>query len=147
MRVGILARLIGAAVLVAGLSLPVMAVDTGGSTQVPSMSEARADIQAKDWADAIDKLKLIIADNSNNADAYNLLGYSYRNLGDLKRAQQAYVKALKLDPNHTGALEYQGVLYVMLGEIDKAKANLAKIEGICGTTCEEYEDLDKAIPG
>ncbi|MEO6394504.1 MAG: tetratricopeptide repeat protein [Devosia sp.] len=153
MRDSILVRLAGAMLIALTLSLPAGAVDTGGnsgdngSANVPSMSEARAEIKAKHWSDAIATLKLIIADNSNNADAYNLLGYSYRNSGDFKRAQQAYTRALKLDPKHTGALEYQGVLYVMLGDIDKAKANLAKIKGICGTSCEEYEDLDEAIPG
>ena len=55
-------------------------------------------------------------------------------------------KALKLDPKHTGALEYQGVLFIKLNQIDKAKANLALIKTICGnTTCESYVDLAKAI--
>ena len=59
---------------------------------------------------------------------------------------QAYAKALKLDPKHTGALEYQGVLFIKLNQIDKAKANLALIKSICGnTTCESYVDLAKAI--
>jgi hypothetical protein len=60
---------------------------------------------------------------------------------------QAYDKALSLNPNHTGALEYQGVLFIKLGQKDKAEANLEKINGICGTSCEEYEDLAKAING
>ncbi|HWA18672.1 MAG TPA: tetratricopeptide repeat protein [Devosia sp.] len=136
-------------------SLPTLAVDTGGnggsndssSVNVPSMSEARADINAARWKSAIAKLKLIIADNGSNADAYNLLGYAYRNLEDYKRAGQYYARALKLDPNHTGALEYQGILFVKLGELDNAKANLAKLGTICGTSCEEYEDLAKAISG
>jgi tetratricopeptide (TPR) repeat protein len=134
-------------------SLPSLAVDTGGgsndssSVNVPSMASVRADISDKDWKSAIAKLKLIIADNGSNADAYNLLGYAYRNLEDYKRAGQYYTRALKLDPNHTGALEYQGVMFVKLGELDSAKANLAKLKAICGTSCEEYEDLAKAISG
>lgn len=159
MRIMRLARLVAPALLLAGLSMPAIALDTPGGgggggnnssdsqASGPSMADARADIAAKHWEDAIAKLKLIIADNSSNADAYNLLGYAYRNLGDYKRAQQAYTRALKIDPNHAGALEYQGVLYVKLGEIDKAKANLEKIKGICGTDCEEYKDLAEAIPG
>jgi Flp pilus assembly protein TadD len=126
-------------------SLPSLAVDTGGSVTVPSMSEARADISAEHWKAAIAKLKLIVADNGGNADAYNLLGYAYRNLGDYKRAGQYYTRALKLDPNHTGALEYQGVMFVKLGDLDSAKANLAKLKAICGTSCEAYVDLAKAI--
>jgi Flp pilus assembly protein TadD len=128
-----------------GLSAPSFAFDTGG-TDIPTMAEARADIKAEHWQSAIEKLKLIVADNGS-ADAYNLLGYSYRNLGDFKRAGQFYSRALKLDPNHTGALEYQGILFVKTGELDAAKANLAKLKTICGVSCEEYEDLAEAING
>jgi hypothetical protein len=35
----------------------------------------------------------------------------------------------------------------MLGDMDKANANLDKIKTICGTDCEEYEDLAEAIKG
>jgi Flp pilus assembly protein TadD len=139
-----------ALVLAAG---PAAAVDTGGddtsmnTPAVPTLAEARADIDAKDWAAAIKKLSLIVEANPSSADAYNLLGYSFRNAGNSSRAMQAYNRALKLDPNHTGALEYQGVLFVKLGDLDKANANLSKLETICGTSCEEYEELAEAIKG
>lgn len=147
------ARLAGATVLaVAMAATPSFGLDTGGddtSTQaaVPTLADARADIKAEHWADAIDKLSLIVEANPQSADAFNLLGYSFRHLGNSKRAMTAYNRALKIDPNHTGALEYQGVLFVMLGDLDKANANLAKLKTICGTGCEEYEDLAKAIGG
>jgi cytochrome c-type biogenesis protein CcmH/NrfG len=158
MRIGKLG-VAGIVAVVLSLAAPAVAFDTpdsgGDSGQSsdsgkpaangPTLKQARADIDAKKWNDAIVVLKAIVAAQPNNADAYNLLGYSYRHAGDTKKAQAAYVRALKIDPNHTGALEYQGELYVQLGQIDKAKANLAKIKGLCGTTCEEYEDLDKAI--
>ena len=140
-------RRLGAVLLAALMSAsPALAVDTGG-TDTPSMQEARTDIKAERWQDAVDKLTLIVDADSSNADAYNLLGYALRHLDRTDRAMQAYKRALKLDPNHKGALEYQGVLFVMLGDIDSARANLDKLEGICGTTCEEYEDLAEAIGG
>lgn len=120
---------------------------SSSSQSIPSFSDVRADIKAKQWQAAIGKLNLIIDANPSSADAFNLLGYSFRNMGNTKRAMSAYTRALKLDPKHTGALEYQGVLFVMLGDMDKAKANLEKIKGICGTSCEEYEDLAEAIEG
>ena len=73
------------------------------------------------------------------------LGFSYRSHGDLKLADAAYDTALKLNPKHTGALEYQGILYIKLGKADEAKSNLGKIKAICGTTCTEYKDLAKAL--
>lgn len=56
-----------------------------------------------------------------------------------------YRKALDIDPGHKGALEYQGELYVELGQIDKATENLEKLNRICSSGCEEQEDLKAAI--
>ena len=160
MTIHALTRLAGAAVLGLMLSVaPGFGFDTGGddsgsgapgtsaSPSIPSLVDIRADIKAKHWQDAIEKLGLFVDANPTSADAYNLLGYSFRNLGNSKRAMTAYNRALKLDPQHTGALEYQGVLFVMLGDLDQARANLDKIKAICGTGCEEYEDLETAIGG
>ena len=165
MTVRALTRIAGAmALALALLATPSLSFDTGGgddddygggggssssssSVAIPTLAEVRADIKAKRWERAIDKLGLIVDVNPSSADAYNLLGYSFRNLGNSKRAMSAYNRALKLDPQHTGALEYQGVLFVMLGDLDKANANLAKIKTICGTGCEEYGDLAEAING
>ena len=166
MSAHLFARALGASILVLALAapLPVLAIDTGGddtsnSTPAPApakpkppkpagptLATARADIAAKNWTKAIADLTVIVKANPSSADAYNLLGYSYRNAGNYDRAGQAYAKALKLNPKHTGALEYQGVLFIKLGQKDKAQANLDKIKTICGnTTCEEYTDLAKAL--
>jgi tetratricopeptide (TPR) repeat protein len=169
-----ISRLAGALVVALALSATsVYAIDTGGgnndgggtptepshppkpsdnsggtspSKPKPTLATARADIDAGSWTKAITDLKLFLKANSKSADGWNLLGYSYRQHGDLKLADTAYDRALKLNPNHTGALSYQGILYVKLGELDEAKANLAKIETLCGnTTCAEYVALSKAL--
>lgn len=157
-----LGGLAAAAILAFTLALgaPAFAIDTGGenaggsSTPMaapapkpagPTLATARADISAKNWTKAIADLKKIVAASPSSADAYNLLGYSYRNAGNYDRAGQAYAKALKLNPKHTGALEYQGVLFIKLGQTDKAKANLDKIKAIDGTGSEAYKDLAKAL--
>ena len=155
------ARTATAALVALLLATPSFAIDTpgggdggggggGGNTQTsapatPSLADARALIAAKKWAAAVDALKDIVAADNSDADAYNLLGFSYRNLGKYDLAGRAYKRALTLNPNHTGALEYQGVLFIKLGERSKAEANLAKIKSICGTTCEAYTDLAEAL--
>lgn len=118
----------------------------GGAPDVPAMADVQKDLDASRWTEAIAKLKEIVAVETSNSDAYNLLGYAYRKSGNLDLAQRYYTRALKLNPKHKGALEYQGELFVMLGQMDKAKANLDKIEELCGnTTCSFYKDLAKAI--
>ena len=52
---------------------------------------------------------------------------------------------MNINPKHLGALEYQGELFITLGKIDKAKANLARIDDICVTQCKELRALEKAI--
>ena len=54
--------------------------------------------------------------------------------------------ALKINPAHLGALEYQGEMYVETGKLDNAKANLAVLKKLCGD-CEQADDLAKAIAG
>jgi tetratricopeptide (TPR) repeat protein len=148
-----IASFAGAVLAIATLSSPVLAEPGGGGSSnsssqpdLPSMSEVEADLDAGRWTDAISKLKEIVADETSNAEGYNLLGYAYRKSGNLDLAQRYYTRALRLDPKHKGALEYQGELFVMLGQVDKAKANLDKIEELCGnTTCSFYKNLAKAI--
>jgi len=116
------------------------------STSGPSMADARVLVKAQKWKSAISMLKTIAADDSRNADALNLLGFSLRKSGDMKNAEGFYLKALKLNPKHKGANEYLGELYVETGHMDKAKAQLETLARLCGnTTCEEYEDLEKVI--
>ena len=51
----------------------------------------------------------------------------------------------ELEPRHLGALEYQGELFLMRGEVGKAEANLRRIDGICVFGCDEERDLEAAI--
>lgn len=128
---------------------PGLGVDSGGSSPIvsvsSSMQDARAQIKKQLWADAIETLRVVLEAEPNNADANNLMGYSLRKSGNLQRAESFYLKALKLSPKHKGANEYLGELYVETGNLAKAKARLEVLESICGTDCEEYQDLKAAI--
>jgi tetratricopeptide (TPR) repeat protein len=126
------------------MSTAAFAVDTVISKTAPDLTAPRAKIKAKDFAGAIADLTPILATHQH-ADVYNLMGFSLRKSGDLKQAATFYAKALDFDPEHKGALEYQGEMYVELGQIDKAKANLAKLVTLCPKGCEEREDLETAI--
>jgi len=128
---------------------PGLGVDSGGSSPTvsvsSSMQDARTQIKKQRWADAIATLRVVLEAEPNNADANNLMGYSLRKSGNLQRAEGFYLKALKLSPKHKGANEYLGELYVETGNLAKAKTRLEVLESICGTGCEEYQDLKAAI--
>ena len=63
----------------------------------------------------------------------------------MDKAFEHYRRALAIDPRHRGAHEYIGEAYLMDNKPDMAQQHLASLEKICGTTCEEYADLAKAI--
>ena len=140
-------------VLIAGLMLLcgglAMAADTfSGPTASERLTTARKAIEAKDWTRAKTELEAAARDEPRNADVHNLLGYTYRKqpTPDLPKAFEHYNTALKLNPNHRGAHEYIGVAYLMDKKPDEAEKHLVALEKICGNkTCEEYEDLAKAI--
>jgi tetratricopeptide (TPR) repeat protein len=102
-------------------------------------------LNAKNFKQALADLKVIDSEFKDNADVNNLLGYSSRKLKQYKPADTYYKKALKINPNHLGALEYQGELFVLTNKVSAAKKNLVKLEKLCGLKCGEYLDLKKAI--
>ena len=103
-------------------------------------------IRLEKFAEAHESLKFIrVLTPSKEADKYNLLGFTARKSGDLNVAAEYYKKALEINPKHIQALEYQGELYLQLGEMEKAKKNLEKIKTICWFICKEKKMLEEAI--
>ena len=131
-------------VLAAVAGSPAFAVDTVQSKDAPDLAAVRVKIKARDFTGALADLTKI-SDTVQHADVYNLIGFASRKSGDYKNAATFYSKALDFDANHKGALEYQGEMYVELGQPDKAKVNLAKLVALCPQGCEEREDLEKAL--
>lgn len=109
------------------------------------LEEINAMLKAKDFSKALSELVALDKEFTNNADINNLLGFASRNLGQFSQSARYYSKALQINPNHIGALEYQGELFVKTNKIKAAKKNLAKLKQLCGTNCDEYRDLKKAI--
>lgn len=104
----------------------------------------RAKIKAKDFEGALKDLKPLLPKH-DQADVHNLLAFSLRKTGDLKLAAVHYERALQLDPNHLSALEYQGEMFIQLGQMDKARVNLARLKKLCPKGCEELADLEEDI--
>jgi len=124
---------------------PALAADTSDSNGPPDLETAKTLIAKKDWASAIASLEKFVKANPNNADGFNLLGFSLRNSKRYPEAIFNYKEALRIDPNHRGAHEYLGQTYVQTKQLDKAKELLASLEKICGLQSEEYLDFKKAI--
>jgi len=96
-----------------------------------------------DYASAVEQLKALGHDD--RADVANLIGYSYRKLGDYKVSQIWYERALKADPNHVRTWQYYGLWQLEQGNRDQAQYHLNRIGQICGTECAEYRSLASAL--
>ncbi|MBY5830448.1 tetratricopeptide repeat protein [Rhizobium ruizarguesonis] len=125
-------------------ALPAFAVDNMQSTDAPDLTSVRAKIDAKDYAGALAELRSLAEDNQQ-ADVYNLMGYTLRKTGDYRTSLTYYTKALELQPDHRAAREYLGELYVETGEMAKAEEQVSSLKQLCPSGCEELEDLQKVI--
>jgi tetratricopeptide (TPR) repeat protein len=96
-----------------------------------------------DYGSALDQLKALGHDDY--ANVANLIGYSYRKLGDYKLSQVWYERALQSDPNHVLTWNYYGFWQIEQGNRDQAEYHLSRIAEICGTDCTEYRTLAAAL--
>ena len=95
------------------------------------------------YAAAIEQLRALGHDDHPNVA--NLIGYSYRKLGDYKLSQAWYERALKADPNHVLTWNYYGLWQIEQGNREQAEYHLSRIAAICGTDCAEYKSLAEAL--
>jgi tetratricopeptide (TPR) repeat protein len=107
------------------------------------LGEKAAD--AGDYARALPLFQKVVKAEPKNADAWNYLGFCHRHLKQLEQALAAYQKALAINPDHRGANEYLGELYLQMGDAAKARERLTKLEGLCPSGCKELDDLKTAI--
>lgn len=102
-------------------------------------------VKAGDYPRALNHLQKVVQTDPRNADAWNYIGFSHRKLRQFDQSLAAYQKALAIDPDHRGANEYLGELYLQMGDLVKARERLARLAALCPSGCEELDDLKKAI--
>lgn len=148
-RLGFSGFALMAALAIGSAAIPHSAL-AAGSSSTPSAEQPDLYKQAKDlidgekYAEAIPLLEQSLKEKGDYADALNLLGFAHRKLGDAQMGLDYYLKALALEPEHLGANEYLGELYLEMKDLPKAEERLAVLEKACGQ-CEEWEDLSEAI--
>ena len=136
------------------VSMPaVMAAGSTSTSRPPAASPAQPSpydlgvkaVKAGDYARALTHLQKVVQTDPRNADAWNYIGFSHRHLKQFDQSLAAYEKALGINPNHRGANEYLGELYLQMGDLGKARDRLAKLDALCPSGCEELNDLRKAV--
>ncbi|MEL7028603.1 MAG: tetratricopeptide repeat protein [Pseudomonadota bacterium] len=150
-------RWILAATAVAALAAAQPAVAAGGAygSSEATRSEPRekkTDLQKaeerlgrENYKGAVKYLKRHLDDNPDSADGWNLMGYAHRKQQKYAEAEEHYDRALELDPDHRGALEYRGELYLETGRPDEARRALDRLQTLCPLGCDELNDMKAAF--
>ncbi|MGQ0620388.1 MAG: tetratricopeptide repeat protein [Panacagrimonas sp.] len=98
-------------------------------------------IHRERYGAAIEALRQSEAAFGPHAGILNYLGFAHRKLGKFDQAQAYYAQALQIDPQHLGAHEYLGELYLQMGHVDLALMQLQKLRQLCAFGCAEEEEL------
>ena len=115
------------------------------ATVDPDFTAAQAALQDENFDGAVSLLTKVVDRSPTDADAQNLLGYSYRKIGELDSAIVHYTAALDIDPKHKNAHEYIGEAYLELGDLESAEGHLEALDKICAFGCAAYRELKRAI--
>jgi hypothetical protein len=109
-----------------------------------NLQSARALIAAGRYEDGIAAMKALGYDD--HPDIASAIGYANAQLRRFAEARKWYDRALAADPSHLATLVYSGALHVAQGQLDQARADLARIRTVCGnTTCPEHRQLERLI--
>ena len=125
---------------------PVVVQPPAATAQQPAnnLQSARALIAAGRYEDGIAAMKALGYDD--HPDIASAIGYANAQLSRFAEARKWYDRALAADPSHLTTLVYSGALHVAQGQLDQARADLARIRTVCGnTTCPEHQQLERLI--
>jgi lipopolysaccharide biosynthesis regulator YciM len=95
--------------------------------------------------DQIDLLETALAVDPGNRGAYIQLGRVAQAQRLPGKAIGYYADALRLEPNDVNALASQGEAYVQRGAVDRARANLTRLQGLCAAPCPQVQQLASVI--
>ena len=95
--------------------------------------KALAEAEAIMLGTAKDRADMVFDDKSKQKDP------------DYINAEKYYLKALSLEADHIGSIEYLGELYYETDRVDKAKSLLEKLGDVAGQDSAEYKELSKLI--
>jgi Flp pilus assembly protein TadD len=105
----------------------------------------RKAIDKMDWKAAISALESAAAHDPLDPEFQNLLGFAYRNNGNMDAAFKHYARALELNPYHRSTHEYIGRAYLMSDQPQKALQHLETLKKQCPDGCRELTLLKQAI--
>ena len=133
------------ALAINGAALAPLHADGGYANRSSRLAPFQQLIDEEDYQGAIAELEKALAESADDADLLTLLAYSHRKSSHFEIALETYQKALRIDPEHRGANEYLGELYLQMDQLDLALERLKILDEDCFFGCGEYDKLKQAI--
>ncbi|MFC4295436.1 tetratricopeptide repeat protein [Novosphingobium tardum] len=121
------------------------APESGNAQARALLGEGRSLLASGNPAVASDAFEAALAVDPGYIAAYLALADAARAEGLQGKAIHYYREALDRDPNNLSALAGEGGAMAEKGAVEKARRNLAKLEGLCGKNCDEAHQLAAAI--
>ena len=97
------------------------------------VANGKAKNAEKKFKHALGRATDAVALDSTYFEAWNLVGYAARKLGDYPQSLAAYDHCLRIQPGYAPAREYLGEAYVELGRVREAREQLAWLERLSAT--------------
>ena len=100
------------------------------------------------FAEAQARFETAVSLDATIPEAHNNLAFSLRAQGaaNFKRALEHYDRALSLKPDFPRAIMYRGVLFVQMGDLDRARAALVRLKPMDAKLAEQLDEAIRSYP-
>jgi len=109
------------------------------------VAQGKTELAAGRLDTAIDAYEAALSIQPGNTAILVSLGEASRRQGMQGKAIHYYREALEGDPHNLLAISGEGSALAEKGALEKAKRNLAQLQGLCGDSCEPTQLLAAAI--
>jgi tetratricopeptide (TPR) repeat protein len=117
---------------------------TGSSLKGAEAARNAAEVK-KGYSEAREKFRAAAAADPGMREAWNMVGFTSRQLGDYAESLSAYDKALALAPDYPEAIEYRAELFLLTGRFEDVKTaytqllkSSASYAGVLKTSMQEW---------
>ncbi len=109
------------------------------------VAQGRAELAAGRIDPAIDAFESALVVQPDSVQVLLDLAAATRAHGMQGKALHYYREALEREPSNLDAIAGEGAALVEKGAVEKARRNLARLQGLCGKSCEPARRLASAI--
>lgn len=109
------------------------------------IAQGRTELAAGRVNDAVDAYEAALTVQPGSIVILLDLAEATRRQGMQGKALHYYREALKTEPGNVLAISGEGAALAEKGAIEKARRNLARLQGLCGSNCEATRELSAAI--